>query len=41
MSSNAVPQAAAQGQLNIDAPAKPKQSEDELDIPAFLRRQAN
>ncbi len=33
----------AQGRLNIDAPAaKPKaQAEDELDIPAFLRRQAN
>ena len=33
----------AQGSLNIDAPAaKPKtQGESELDIPAFLRRQAN
>lgn len=33
----------AQGALNIDAPAaKPKQQENsELDIPAFLRRQAN
>ncbi len=32
----------AQGQLNIDAPAasRPK-GEEELDIPAFLRRQAN
>jgi cell division protein FtsZ len=30
----------AQGQLNIDAPARAKK-EDELDIPAFLRRQAN
>ncbi|MFA5593527.1 MAG: cell division protein FtsZ [Micavibrio sp.] len=32
----------AQGQLNIDAPAasRPK-NEEELDIPAFLRRQAN
>jgi cell division protein FtsZ len=33
---------AAQGRLNIDAPARPKeQPSDELDIPAFLRRQAN
>lgn len=34
--------APAQGQLNIDAPsaARPK-GEEELDIPAFLRRQAN
>ena len=32
----------SQGSLNIDSPAAPKQgSEDELDIPAFLRRQAN
>ncbi|MGB0720139.1 MAG: hypothetical protein ACPGRX_06675, partial [Bdellovibrionales bacterium] len=33
----------AQGSLNIGAPAKPAaaQSDDELDIPAFLRRQAN
>lgn len=34
----------AQGQLNIDAPAaapRPEQNEDNLDIPAFLRRQAN
>ena len=37
-------QPAKQGQLNIDAPAAPaakKNPEDELDIPAFLRRQAN
>jgi cell division protein FtsZ len=35
-------EAPAQGQLNIDAPAAaPKGNEDELDIPAFLRRQAN
>lgn len=34
--------APAQGQLNIDAPAaQPKTSESDLDIPAFLRRQAN
>ncbi len=35
--------APAQGSLNIDSPAKPltKTAEDELDIPAFLRRQAN
>jgi cell division protein FtsZ len=32
----------AQGQLNIDAPAASRaKSEEELDIPAFLRRQAN
>jgi cell division protein FtsZ len=32
----------AQGTLNIDAPAgRPRSSEEELDIPAFLRRQAN
>lgn len=30
----------AQGSLNIDAPAKPG-ADDQLDIPAFLRRQAN
>ncbi|MBG78636.1 MAG: cell division protein FtsZ [Alphaproteobacteria bacterium] len=35
--------APAQGQLNIDAPAAPPapRNEDDLDIPAFLRRQAN
>lgn len=34
--------APSQGRLNIDAPASARQqSEDELDIPAFLRRQAN
>jgi cell division protein FtsZ len=34
---------AKQGQLNIDSPSAPaaKNPEDELDIPAFLRRQAN
>ncbi len=34
---------AKQGQLNIDAPSAPatRNAEDELDIPAFLRRQAN
>lgn len=32
----------SQGQLNIDSPAAPSQNRDEdLDIPAFLRRQAN
>ncbi|MEM7679654.1 MAG: cell division protein FtsZ [Pseudomonadota bacterium] len=31
----------AQGSLNIDAPSKPKSGEEDLDIPAFLRRQAN
>jgi len=34
------PQRVEQGSLNIDAPAS-SESEDELDIPAFLRRQAN
>lgn len=35
-------EAPSQGRLNIDAPASARpQSEDELDIPAFLRRQAN
>jgi cell division protein FtsZ len=32
--------APSQGQLNIDSPAAPAK-EDDLDIPAFLRRQAN
>ncbi len=31
----------AQGRLNIDAPSAPKSEEDELDIPAFLRRQTS
>jgi len=32
----------SQGQLNIDSPSAPKKSsEEDLDIPAFLRRQAN
>lgn len=34
------PQREAQGSLNIDR-ARPDASEDDLDIPAFLRRQAN
>ena len=34
--------APAQGSLNIDSPAGQRpQSDEELDIPAFLRRQAN
>lgn len=34
--------APSQGKLNIDSPAAPRQSnEEDLDIPAFLRRQAN
>ncbi len=43
VSSAPVGSSSAQGSLNIDAPAaQPKEkSEDELDIPAFLRRQAN
>ncbi len=36
------PQRPSQGRLNIDGPARPSvQSDDDLDIPAFLRRQAN
>ncbi len=35
------PAAASQGKLNIESPSKPSTVEDELDIPAFLRRQAN
>ena len=36
------PPALSQGSLNIDSPSKPSsQADDELDIPAFLRRQAN
>lgn len=36
------PQRPSQGRLDIDAPSKPAASSDsELDIPAFLRRQAN
>lgn len=35
------PDAPSQGSLNIDSPSAPKRAEDELDIPAFLRRQAN
>lgn len=35
-------EAPSQGRLNIDAPSKPAvKIDDELDIPAFLRRQAN
>ena len=36
-----VAEAPSQGKLNIEAPAAPKANEDDLDIPAFLRRQAN
>jgi cell division protein FtsZ len=32
---------AVQGSLNIDSPASARKSADDLDIPAFLRRQAN
>ncbi|MCB1650798.1 MAG: cell division protein FtsZ [Alphaproteobacteria bacterium] len=36
------PQSPSQGSLNIDAPSrKPSGDDDQLDIPAFLRRQAN
>lgn len=34
-------EAPSQGKLNIESPAAPKANEDDLDIPAFLRRQAN
>lgn len=41
-SSEPVPSAPSQGKLNIEEPAKPGgQADDDLDIPAFLRRQAN
>ena len=36
-----VPSAPAQGSLNIEAPSGPAKGDEELDIPAFLRRQAN
>lgn len=37
-----IPARPAQGSLNIDSPAgKPEEKSSELDIPAFLRRQAN
>lgn len=35
------PVSPAQGRLNIDAPSAAKTEEDELDIPAFLRRQTS
>lgn len=38
---NATPERASQGSLNIESPSKSPTVEDELDIPAFLRRQAN
>ncbi|MEM6780932.1 MAG: cell division protein FtsZ [Pseudomonadota bacterium] len=40
-SSPSASDAPSQGSLNIDSPSAPKRAEDELDIPAFLRRQAN
>ena len=41
-SSQATQSSPAQGRLNIDSPSGPaRQSDDDLDIPAFLRRQAN
>lgn len=40
--SRKAPPPLSQGSLNIDSPSKPAaQADDELDIPAFLRRQAN
>ncbi len=42
ISSTPPPSAPSQGSLNIDSPsAKPSKAESDLDIPAFLRRQAN
>jgi hypothetical protein len=43
LSGNAIPTSPSQGSLNIDAPSKSvsASADDELDIPAFLRRQAN
>ena len=38
---HSAPQQPAQGRLNIDAPSAAKTEEDELDIPAFLRRQTS
>ena len=35
------PEMPAQGRLNIDAPSGPSAGDPELEIPAFLRRQAN
>ena len=35
-----IPASASQSKLNVEKPSKPS-VEDELDIPAFLRRQAN
>ncbi len=35
------PEMPAQGRLNIDAPSGPPSGDPELEIPAFLRRQAN
>ena len=37
----AAPQNPAQGRLNIDAPSRPAEEENPLDIPAFLRRQSS
>lgn len=40
--SRTAPSAPSQGSLNIDSPSKPSSGgDDQLDIPAFLRRQAN
>lgn len=35
------PSAPVQKSLNMESPSKPKAADDQLDIPAFLRRQAN
>lgn len=43
LSAERAPASPSQGKLNIDSPSAPQQSnnEEDLDIPAFLRRQAN
>lgn len=42
MRGNTAPEMPSQGKLNIDSPSAPnKREDDDLDIPAFLRRQAN
>ena len=41
MQARKTPELPVQGRLNIDAPSAPASSDSELDIPAFLRRQAN
>ncbi len=40
-SPSSAPMRPSQGRLSIDGPAKPSSDDSDLDIPAFLRRQAN